>query len=326
MSNHSPPLVVCIGEALVDFVARETGVDLEHAVSFTRSPGGAIANVAVGLARLGIRSRLVSGLGSDPFGRFMRKFLEGEGVDVSRVALSDLYPTALVFVSLDENRVPDFWLFNNPSADLMITENDVGRRDIDGAAFLHAGTVSMVTEQARGATLKLIRLARDMGVRFHFDPNFRLHLWKDHEMLKHLALEICAGSQVVKLNADELAFLTGEGEVEAGATRLKELGADVVIVTLGPGGAWFLCDHGEGSVPGFEVEVVDTTGAGDGFAAGLLSVLARLDHWPPDKGDLEGAVRLANAVGAMVTTRTGAVAALPDSGQVKQMLVADPGG
>jgi len=314
------PLVTCIGEALIDFVAAETGADVGRATSFTKAQGGAVANVAMGLARLGVGSRFVGKVGADPFGRFLVREMEGAGVDVSRVVVSGEYPTGLVFVALNDDRVPSYIFFGDPSADMMLGPDEVGPEALDGASFLHLGTVSMVREPVRKASLKLARLAGELGVKVSFDPNPRLHLWKDHDALRELTWKVAAISPLLKLNDEELEFITGENAVGAGARLLRDNGAEVVVVTLGPQGAYYLCDEGGGRADGFEVEVKDTTGAGDGFSAGLLCSLAESGEWPPSKETLSAAVRFANAVAAMVTTEVGAVTALPSRDEVIEFM------
>lgn len=317
--DNSARVIVCMGELLVDFVAQETGVELARATTFTRSPGGAVANVAVGLSRLGVSSRFVGKVGSDPFGGFLRDTLTKEGVDTTPLRVSAEYPTALVFVALDAERVPSFYLFGHPSADQTLTEDEVGAAALAGAEFLHLGTVSLVREDTRRATKKLLRLAQAQKTKVSFDPNFRLHMWKDHALLRQLALEIAGESALVKLNESELLFLTGTAEPSAGARKLAALGVEVVVVTLGPRGAYYYSRDGEGDSPGFPVAAVDTTGAGDGFAAGLLAGLTG-KPWPPSAEELAAAVRLANAVGAIVTTAVGAMTALPARGEVEKFL------
>lgn len=313
------PVIVCLGELLVDFVAQETGVEVGAATTFVKSPGGAIANVAVGLARLGARSRFVGKVGQDPFGRFLHRTMTKEGVDTSSLIFSDQYQTALVFVALDEQRTPSFSFFGDPSADMMLRAEEVGPETLQAAGFLHVGTVSLVREEGRAATMKLIRLARELKVKLSFDPNFRLHLWKDHALVKKLAREIAGSAALLKLNHDELIFLTGEQELRRGAEMIMEWGAEEVVVTLGPEGAYFLGREGEGQAPGFPVEVVDTTGAGDGFIAGLLAFLGE-ESWPPALDRLAAAVRFANAVAALVTTKVGAVAGLPRRAEVAKFI------
>ena len=318
MPDHAP-LVVCAGEVLVDFIAQERGTDVGSARTFIKSQGGAVANVAVGLARLGARSRFVGKVGADPFGRFLKRCLSGEGVDL-RWLIESGYPTGLVFVILDEARVPRFCFFGDPSADMMLSDEEVSPETVSGACFLHVGTVSMVGEVSRKASFKLIELAAASKVKLSFDPNLRLHLWKDHELLKRLALEVISSAALVKVNEEELVFLTGLSSISKGAARLQEQGAEVVVVTRGPAGAYFLCPQGEGEAKGFPVPVEDTTGAGDGFVAGLLLSLAENGSWPPSLPLMHQAVEFANAVGALVTTKVGAVSALPSRDQVEKFL------
>jgi fructokinase len=233
------PLIVCLGEALCDFVADEIGSDLGAARRFTRAPGGAVANTAVGVARLGATSRFVGKVGADPFGKFLRRSMAAEGIDTRWLLESDTYPTALVFVIRDEQRSPRFVFFGSPSADMMLGPEEVGAEALAGADFFHLGTVSMVRPESRAATAKLMGLARAGKVKISFDPNLRFHLWKDHEALRRIALETVEAAAIVKLNEAELTFLTGEADVARGAARLRELGAAVVVVTRGAGGAYF---------------------------------------------------------------------------------------
>ncbi len=315
--------IVCIGEVLVDFLAEEIGAELAEARTFVKAPGGAVANVAVGLARLGAAARFIGKVGNEPFGRFLQQALAQEGLDLDFMVTTDQYPTGLVFVVLDRRRVPRFHLVGSPSADMMLDADEVGPAALAGAAWLHLGTVSMAGEANRRASLKLIRLAGEAGVKISFDPNLRLHMWQDHDLLKQLSRQAFAAAQVVKLSQEELAFLTGRAGLEAGARHIRSLGPEVVVVTRGPEGAWFFCPDGDAPVPGFSVDAVDTTGAGDGFAAGLLAELAGPGPWPPSADTLAAAVRFANAVGAMVSTSVGAVTSLPGRKEAEAFISAN---
>jgi len=313
------PLVVCMGEALIDFVAEERVDDVGEAATFHKFPGGAVANVAAGLARLGVRSRFITKLGKDPFGRYLKNTLEKNGIDTSHIIFTEAYQTGLVFVALDDDKVPSFSFYGKPSADMMLGPNEVGAESVSGAEFFHVGTVSMVTEKNRDATFKLIDMAEKDGVKVSFDPNLRLHLFSDHDLLRDIAWEVSRKSSLIKLNRDELLFMTGDDDYKKSARKLLELGAEAVVVTLGPEGAYYLCNDGDGMSSGFEVDVKDTTGAGDGFVAGLLSRLCEV-AWPPGKDELENATNFANAVAAIVCTKVGAVSALPDIKRVEDFL------
>ena len=314
--------ILCLGEALVDMIAMEVG-DLAGVRTFVKAAGGAVANVTVGLARLGARVSFAGAVGNDPFGRFLRGHLADEGVDVTWLRTSADYPTGVVFVSLNADRVPSFCFYGTPSADMMYGPESVEPAMLDGVGFVHFGTVSMVREESRSATWKLVDLARSQGVKVSFDPNLRLHLWRDHEELRATARRASALASVVKLNEDELRFLTGESGVQAGARALRALGPELVVVTLGPRGTYFLGPKTEGELPGFAVTAVDTTGAGDAFIAGLLSALVSAG-WPPDAAALQSAVRRANACGALATTAVGATAGLPRRSGLEDFLRSAP--
>jgi fructokinase len=311
--------VACVGEALVDFVASETSVNVGQAKTFTRTSGGAVANTATALARLGVPTRFIGKVGKDHFGIAMKKEMETEGIDVSFVSVSKKYPTGLVFVSLDEDRVPAYCFFGDPSADMMLSKDEISSPMLDDCSFFHLGTVSMVHEVSREATYKLIDIAKDKDVKISFDPNTRLHLWKDHDLLKKTALRVIDSADLVKLNEQELEFITGENDPIKGARKLLPMGPKTVVVTKGPDGAYYAGPEEEGYVPGLQVDVTDTTGAGDGFSAGLLSVLNE-NPWPPRQNVLKEAVTLANCVGAIVTTAIGARTALPDRETVNSLV------
>ncbi len=319
MENKSSAAVICVGELLVDFMAEGTAPDAGKAERFVKSPGGAMANVAFGLARLGDNSRFVGQVGPDPFGLYLKDVLSKEGVDVRWLSVSDEYPTGLVFVVLDNNKVPKYCFFGNPSADMMLEAKQIGPGLMEGAAFLHSGTVSMVRDPARSTTFDLMRRAKDAGIKISFDPNLRLHLWKDHEQLRQIAKDALRLADVAKLSRDELVFITDCSDLQEGARRVFELGPEIVVVTLGHEGAYYCCSEGEANVPPFKVEVMDTTGAGDGFAAGLLHCLCRA-NWPLSSPALEDAVRFASAVGALATTGIGAVWSLPDKKRAQDFL------
>ncbi|MFO8058113.1 MAG: carbohydrate kinase, partial [bacterium] len=223
-NNIEAPAVVCIGELLVDFMAQESAPDAGRADRFIKSPGGAVANVAFALARLGNNARFVGKTGSDPFGAYLKEVLEKEGVDLRWLLVSDDYPTGLVFVVLDERKVPKYCFFGDPSADMMLESGEIGAEVLDEAAFLHAGTVSMVRDPACSATFELMERARKAGVKVSFDPNLRLHLWKDHERLRRITTDALRLAVLAKLSQDDLEFVTGEREPEKGAARIVGLG------------------------------------------------------------------------------------------------------
>jgi fructokinase len=314
------PKVLCLGEALVDLISNEPGKGVKDSACFYVAPGGAVCNVAVGLARLGVDVGLITKVGTDPFGQFMLDFLKKEKVDTSLVKITDKHLTALVFVSLDRNKKPSFFFYGTPGADRNLAPPEVKAKDFQGVKVFHFGTISLSIEPSRSSTLKALKLAKKAGARISLDPNFRFHLWKDRDALKQTTWSLVPHVDLIKLNEDELVFLAGEKAVEKGAAKLLKRGVEIVAVTLGPQGAYFATRDYAGTVPGYKFHPVDTTGAGDAFAAGMIAWLFRFKKLPPQKAEMEKAVRFTNAFAGLSTTRIGAIQGLRKWREVEKFM------
>lgn len=305
--------LLCFGEAIVDFFPEVRGVPLREVERFVRHLGGAPANVAVGLARLGVRSGLMTLVGADDFGAFLRDGLAREGVDVRGVGTHRTAKTAITFVSVGPAGERSFLFYRHPSADQEIAEHDVDPALVAEARVFHYGSSTLTREPARAATRFALAAARRAGCIVSCDPNLRPHLWQDPAQAGPLLREALAATDVVKISDDELAAVVGTSDVAAGARAIRALGPSVCVVTLGERGCYYDAASGTGYVRGVRVPVVDTTGAGDGFVAGLWAdLLPRSDRpkdWPADA--VERACAFANRVAARVVTRFGATAALP---------------
>lgn len=308
--------VLVLGEALVDFLPERRGTLLE-AGRFEPCSGGAPANVATGLARLGARVGFRGVVGDDPFGRFLAERLAAEGVSCA-LRLARERPTGCWFVSLDARGDRSFFSPNARfSADKLIAPGDVEAEAIGRAAVLHVGTSAHVLPAGRDALRAAVAAARAAGTRVSFDPNVRAHLWEDLEPLRRLCADVLPHVTYAKVSEEEALVCTGESDPARAAARLVELGVAVACLTLGERGALLRRGAEVVHVPAEPVEVVDTTGAGDGFVAGLLSVLARAgDPRALPFAELVAAVRFANRVAGRVCTRLGAVAGLPRAGEI----------
>ncbi|MBI4511136.1 MAG: carbohydrate kinase [Deltaproteobacteria bacterium] len=314
--------IVCFGEALVDFFPERKGIMLREAERFSRHLGGAPANVAVGLARLGLRVGLTTLVGADEFGAFLRDALAREGIDTTSVGTHPTARTGITFVAVGPKGERAFTYYRHPSADQMVSESDVDARLIQGARVFHHGSSSLAREPSRSATLAAIRAAREAGCIVSCDPNLRPHLWSDPAESIPLAREVLRSAEVVKISDDELGALVGTKDVEAGARTLRGWGVGLAVITLGERGCFFDgASSGTGHIPAVDVEVVDTTGAGDGFVAGLLAEL--VPHFcsgarPASLGRavVESSCAFANRVAARVVTRFGATPGLPRRGEV----------
>ncbi len=318
-----PPMssrVICFGELLIDFVSTESGVTLADAPAFKKAPGGAPANVAVGLAKLGVPTGFMGKVGEDDFGHFLAGVLADNGVDTSGLSFSDAARTALAFVSLRADGEREFMFYRHPSADMLFEAADVDEGAIHHADIFHFGSITFISEPSRSATLHAVEAAHRGDTTVSYDPNLRLNLWPDAETAKAGMMLGWPEANLLKVSREELAFLTGKDDVRAGVKDLWHNEIRLLLVTDGMNGAWYFTPSFMGHVPGFKVATVDTTGAGDGFMAGILS------RWLADPDLLQSedaireAVRFGNAAGALATTARGAIPALPGPQQVEALL------
>jgi fructokinase len=312
--------VVTLGELLIDFVPTISGVSLLEAPAFKKAPGGAPANVAAGLAKLGISCAFLGKVGEDAFGHFLAQTLEEEGVNIQGLVFSTQARTALAFVSLTADGEREFMFYRHPSADMLYTPEEVDFELIKGAKFFHVGSVSLISEPSRSATLAALHAARENGVFVSYDPNLRLALWPDAEAAKTGMLSVWEMADLIKVSEDELFFLTGLDDIERAVKRLWSAKLRLLVVTLGKSGSMYFTRNFHGLVKGFVVQSIDTTGAGDGFVAGLLMGLLRHPQAWQDEDQLKDVCNLANAVGALTTTVRGAIPALPTLAQVNEFL------
>jgi fructokinase len=321
MSCDSLPVeVVCLGEALIDFICLEKGVPLAHARTFERAPGGAPANVAVALARLGVRSGFVGKVGDEEFGRFLASTLADNGVDTSALLFSDQARTALAFVSLKEDAERDFMFYRHPSADMLIRKEEIDQDYIKRAKVFHFGSISLITEPSRGATLAAVRCAQEHGLIISYDPNLRLSLWPSATRARR-GIELgWQFANVVKISEQELAFLVGTSDPERGADQLLQSGLKLLAISLGREGCFYATEKQRGYVSGYHVAAVDATGAGDGFVAGLLAGLLDIGLQVDSRQRISDVLRLANAVGALTVTKRGAIPAFPTRDEVVQFI------
>jgi fructokinase len=319
MSRATLEVVTC-GELLIDFVATEVGVTLAQASLFQKSPGGAPANVAVGLARLGHRVGFLGQVGDDEFGHFLVDTLQSNGVDVSSMRFSSEARTALAFVSLLPQGERDFMFYRHPSADMLWRSEDVDPTYVAGARIFHYGSISLIHETSREATFTALTYARRNGAVLSYDPNLRLPLWPSAEAARAGILEGWQYAEIIKVSEEELCFLSsGEPTLEQAAHSLWHERLRLLVVTQGKAGCTYFTPDFSGHLPGFVVEPKDTTGAGDGFVAGMLSGLLAADlTW--ERAVIEKALSIGNAVGALSTTQVGAISSLPSQEKVLLLL------
>jgi fructokinase len=319
----SNPEVTCIGELIVDFVASASRVSLEEAPGFVKAAGGSPANVAVGLARLGVRSSFVGKVGNDPFGRFLTDELRKGHVDTKGICVDPQHKTRLAFVSLAATGEREFEFWESSPADEQLRFRDVDIDRVARSRVVHISSFMLLTSSGRSTAFQIAKRARQEGCLVSFDPNLRITLWKSKTEARQVLLRMVKLSHILRLNEEEARFLTGRGGLRKTAEALSRRGPKLVVVTRGPDGCYFRSGSGSGYVKGFTVRAVDTTGCGDAFLAGLLcGIVSRKDNLEAlSVRELSSICRYANAVGALTALKRGAIAAMPSSPQVERFLV-----
>lgn len=312
--------VICLGELLIDFAPLQSGVGLQEVEGFRKLPGGAPANVAVGLRRFGIDSGFMGKVGNDAFGHFLAETLIEEGVDTATLHFSDEARTALAFIALGADGEREFMFYCHPGADMLLRPEEVDVEAIRAAKLIQFGSLSLRPAPIREATLHALAIAREAGCLISYDPNLRLSLWSDEQAAREGLLLGLSHAQIVKISEDEVEFLTGMRDLDASIDCLRHDALRLMVITRGERGCYFWTPGSSGEVATFEVEAVDTTGAGDGFVAGLLRGIVMQPSALDDPDRLFELCRFANAVGALTTTASGAIPALPSLQQVEQFL------
>jgi len=313
--------VIAIGEVLIDFTpADPTARGNEQ---FECNPGGAPANVAVSLSQLGVKTAFVSKVGEDRFGSLLHETLLSSGVDVSGLSFTNEANTTLAFVHLDDKGDRSFSFYRKPGADTLLSPQDVPLDRIESCRLFHFGSLSMTHEPARSATRTAVVKAKEAGAMLSYDPNIRFSLWETTEEAKQNILWGMKYADILKISEEELSFITGINDIEKGSLALQQqFGITVIVVTLAEKGCYYRLPAHEGYIPGFSVKAVDTTGAGDAFMGCLLFKL--LEGGIPlhqiTQDQINSALTFANAGGALVTTRKGALQSMPTTDEINKLM------
>ena len=299
-----------LGDAVVDLIP-----DGEN--HYLRCAGGAPANVAVGIARLGGESEFIGRVGKDPLGEFMQQTLQQEKVQTSHMILDPQQRTSTVVVGLD-NGERSFTFMVNPSADQFLQVVDLP--NFQANEWLHCCSIALINNPSRETTFEAIRRIKAVGGFFSFDPNLRESLWASFEDMKETVMKAVALADVLKFSEEELTLLTDTQTLDEAFEKITALYPEkLIIVTLGKDGALYHLAGKKDIVAGKALKPVDTTGAGDAFVGGLLSGLSQHVNWQ-ETAVLEQIIRQANACGALATTAKGAMSALPNKMQLADFL------
>ncbi len=312
--------IVTLGEVVADVYREEMPSEVE--MPFTARPGGAPANVAVATTRLGEEASFIGSVGKDLFGDFILRALEAEGVVTSGVRRCEPPTrTSLAFVEIDEEGDRSFTFYrSDPAADELLGPEDVSEKLLSGISFVNFGSIPLIKDPSRSAIHEAAKLARDLNVPVAFDVNFREHLWPSVEEARETVDPLLGDSYIVKLSDDELPPLLGAEDAQEVAKKLLERGVSLVLVSLGPKGAFYATREFTGSVPAFEVDAVDPTGAGDAFLAAALVHLSESPEGSLSEEQVREAVRRGAAAGAIACTAYGAMQPLPTKDELERFM------
>ncbi len=309
--------VFCIGELLIDFVAEKQGNDLSKADVFTKKAGGAPANVACAIAKLGGLGKFIGCVGIDQFGSFLLSVLEDNHVDVSLAQRSKTF-TTIAFVSIAENGERDF-VFSRGADKKLKYDSKVKSSFKENIVHFGAATALLGgdLEEAYGRYF-FDALTQDAFI--SFDPNFRGDLWKgEEEIFIKKCMPFVQKAHLCKFSLEEAELLSGKTDLEECCAILHEVGTKVIAITLGGDGTLLSTENTKHTIPSIKVKPVDTTGAGDAFIGCLLYQIAAL-HDPMEILEnialLIDMVKIANKAGAITTTNFGAIPSLPTRDQL----------
>ena len=296
--------IITIGEYLIDMMPIEHG--------FQPKPGGAPMNVSVAIHRLKGHVLPFAQVGADMFGQVLKETLIKEGMDVSFISIDHEHTTSLAFVSLDEHGERQFMFYRDPSADQYLTLSPSVIQDLD-FDIVHFGSVGLADYPLKRSTDLLIEKAiKDQKI-ISFDVNIRLMLVKDEDYHVKLIKDYIVKSHLIKCSFEEVVYLNGsEQSLDDMIKHLFDLTKQMVIVTNGEKGVQIFYKDHVFFQPAYQVEVVDTTGAGDAFMGAFLWSLSKEEnpyestHWIPK------ALDVSSYVGALTVTKKGAMEALPN--------------
>lgn len=313
--------IVTIGEILIDltYSGRDNGIPV-----YTANPGGAPANVAVAAARLGAETAFIGKVGDDFYGDFLRKTLEDNGVDSSGMLTDDSARTTLAVVSLSETGERSFSFYRRNCADTLLSSEEISLGLLGNTRFLHFGSVSLTDDPSRTATIFAAKMARELGATITYDPNYRANLWNSEAEAIEQMKSVLDLVDILKISDEELPLLTGTDDPEAGTKQLfDDYGISLILLTLGPDGAYYRRSDETGKADAFKVKVADTNGAGDTFFGAFLSRMAALKIYDPSQLSAEQlyeSVKTANLAASLTTSRHGAIPAMPDLRELEEKL------
>ena len=313
--------VIAFGELLIDFT--ENGLSGQGNPLLEANPGGAPCNVLAMLQKLGKRTAFVGKVGRDMFGAQLRQVTEDAGICMDYLLEDERVHTTLAFVKTFPNGDRDFSFYRDPGADMMLTADELPTEALRDTRIFHFGTLSMTHPEVRFATRKAVAMAKEAGALISFDPNLRPPLWFSLDEAREQIAWGLSRCDILKIADNEIEFMTGEKDFNRAAALLKEQYPNIRLlnVTAGADGGYSFYGKSRVFVPGFCLGgTIETTGAGDTFCACVLNYVLENGIGQLKESDLKQMLRFANAAAYLVTTKKGAIRAMPERAQIREIL------
>ena len=311
--------VIALGELLIDFTMN--GQSEQGNNMFEACPGGAPCNVLALLNKMGKKTAFIGKVGKDQFGTLLRDTITEAGIDASNLMVDENVNTTLAFVHTFPDGDREFSFYRNPGADMMLTADEVNPEVVKDTKVFHFGTLSMTDEGAREATKKAVETAKANGCLVSFDPNLRPPLWSSLDLAKEQMEYGFGKCDILKISDNEIQFVSGKEDYDEGIAYLQETyNIPLILLTMGKDGSRAYYKGMRVERPGFSVKAIETTGAGDTFCGSSLNYLVDHDFENLTEEQLGEMLTFANAAAALVTTKKGAIKAMPVKEEVLELI------
>ena len=311
--------VIALGELLIDFTMN--GQSEQGNNMFEACPGGAPCNVLALLNKMGKTTAFLGKVGKDQFGTLLRDTITEAGIDASNLMVDENVNTTLAFVHTFPDGDREFSFYRNPGADMMLTADEVNPEVVKDTKVFHFGTLSMTHEGVREATKKAVETAKANGCLVSFDPNLRPPLWSSLDLAKEQMEYGFGKCDILKISDNEIQFVSGKEDYDEGIAYLQETyNIPLILLTMGKDGSRAYYKGMRVERPGFSVKAIETTGAGDTFCGSSLNYLVDHDFENLTEEQLGEMLTFANAAAALVTTKKGAIKAMPVKEEVLELI------
>ena len=311
--------VIALGELLIDFTMN--GQSEQGNNMFEACPGGAPCNVLALLNKMGKKTAFIGKVGKDQFGALLRDTITEAGIDASNLMVDENVNTTLAFVHTFPDGDREFSFYRNPGADMMLTADEVNPEVVKDTKVFHFGTLSMTHDGVREATKKAVETAKANGCLVSFDPNLRPPLWSSLDLAKEQMEYGFGKCDILKISDNEIQFVSGKEDYDEGIAYLQETyNIPLILLTMGKDGSRAYYKGMRVERPGFSVKAIETTGAGDTFCGSSLNYLVDHDFENLTEEQLGEMLTFANAAAALVTTKKGAIKAMPIKEEVLELI------